>query len=81
MLARGTRLLREVIARHAGQTLVLVGHDSINRVLLLQCLGLPLSAYWRLKQDPCCVNEILVEDAGFTLQRLNETYHLAATSF
>lgn len=81
VLARGTRLLREVIARHAGQTLVLVGHDSINRVLLLQCLGLPLSAYWRLKQDPCCVNEILVEDAGFTLQRLNETYHLAATSF
>lgn len=77
VMARGTRVLREVLRRHGGQTLVLVGHDSINRVLLLQALGLPLARYWRLKQEPCCLNEIAVEDDVFTLYRINETYHLA----
>lgn len=77
VLARGTKVLREVLHRHAGKTLVLVGHDSINRVLLLQALGLPLSRYWRLKQEPCCLNEIVVEDTVFTLHRLNESGHLA----
>lgn len=77
VLARGTKVLREVLHRHAGKTLVLVGHDSINRILLLQALGLPLSRYWRLKQEPCCLNEIVVEDTSFTLHRLNESGHLA----
>ncbi|HBN8358487.1 TPA: histidine phosphatase family protein [Pseudomonas aeruginosa] len=77
VLARGTKVLREVLHRHAGKTLVLVGHDSINRVLLLQALGLPLSRYWRLKQEPCCLNEIAVESTVFTLHRLNEIGHLA----
>ncbi|EPK5022148.1 histidine phosphatase family protein [Pseudomonas sp. AAC] len=77
VLARGTKVLREVLHRHAGKTLVLVGHDSINRVLLLQALGLPLSRYWRLKQEPCCLNEIVVEDTVCTLHRLNESGHLA----
>ncbi|ANI16287.1 TPA: histidine phosphatase family protein [Pseudomonas aeruginosa] len=77
VLARGTNVLREVLHRHVGKTLVLVGHDSINRVLLLQALGLPLSRYWRLKQEPCCLNEIVVEGTVFTLHRLNESGHLA----
>ncbi|KWR85178.1 histidine phosphatase family protein [Pseudomonas sp. PI1] len=80
VLARGTRVLREVLHQHAGKTLVLVGHDSINRVLLLQCLGLPLSRYWRLKQDPCCINVFVIEEDAFTLHRLNETYHLAGVA-
>ncbi|MDF3933736.1 histidine phosphatase family protein [Pseudomonas citronellolis] len=77
VLARGTAVLREVLRRHAGQTLVLVGHDSVNRVLLLQMLGLPLARYWRLKQEPCCLNEIVFADDAFTLHRLNGTEHLA----
>ncbi|MCY1423707.1 Phosphoserine phosphatase 1 [compost metagenome] len=80
VLARGLRVLREVLQRHAGKTLVLVGHDSINRVLLLQFLGLPLARYWRLKQEPCCINEIVAEAGVFTIQRINETYHLAGVT-
>jgi broad specificity phosphatase PhoE len=37
--------LRMILARHSVQTVVLVGHDSVNRVLLLQLLDLPLSSY------------------------------------
>jgi probable phosphoglycerate mutase len=37
-----------VLARHPGDTIVLVGHDSVNRALLLQFLDLALSAYRRM---------------------------------
>lgn len=76
VLVRAIGILQQLLQAHQGQTVVLVGHDSINRVLLLQMLGLPLSRYWRLKQNPCCLNEILVDGETFTIQRLNEDHHL-----
>ena len=55
----------------------MVGHDSVNRALLLQLLDLPLSAYWRLAQDPCAISEIDFMDAQPRVLRVNETRHLA----
>ena len=62
---RTDNALRYVLARH--------GHDSVNRALLLQFLDLPLSAYWRLEQSPCCLNEIDVENGEVRIRRINET--------
>jgi len=74
--ARAANVLRFVHARHPDGTIVLVGHDSVNRVLLLQWLDLPLSAYWRLAQEPCCINEADIADDKICIRRLNETQHL-----
>jgi len=75
--ARATDVLREALLRYPEQTVVLVGHDSVNRVLLMGLLDMPLSAYWRLVQDPCTLNVIEVSPAGETLVRLiNDTNHL-----
>ncbi len=74
--ARAANALRFVLARHARDTIVLVGHDSVNRVLLLQLLGLPLSAYHRLDQAPCCLNEIDTDGSNVCIVRVNETHHL-----
>jgi phosphoserine phosphatase len=68
--------LRFVLARDVGDTIVIVGHDSVNRALLLQLLDLPLSAYWRIEQSPCCLNEIAVEGGAVYVRRINETRHL-----
>jgi len=76
--ARAANAVRMVLARHPDETIVLVGHDSVNRVLLLGFLGLPLSAYWRIAQDPCCVNEIDLDSASVCVKRINETLHLDA---
>lgn len=76
MAARAADCLRRIVEAHPKGTIALVGHDSINRVLLLQLLELPLSAYWRLRQDPACVNEIDVADGHIQIGRLNETTHL-----
>lgn len=75
--ARTTDVLREMLTRYPAQTVVLVGHDSVNRVLLMQLLDMPLSAYGRLVQDPCTLNEIEVSAAGEVhVQRINDTSHL-----
>ena len=78
LVARAANALRFVLARHPEDTIVLVGHDSVNRALLLELLELPLSAYWRLAQDPCCINEIDVNEAAVRVRSINETQHLEA---
>jgi phosphoserine phosphatase len=80
LIARTAEALRVVLQRHPGsmETLVVVGHDSVNRALLLQLLDQPLSAYWRLAQSPCAISEIDITAAGIRIQRINETHHLRA---
>jgi phosphoserine phosphatase len=73
---RTASVLRFVLSRNAADTLVLVGHDSVNRVMLTQILDMPLSAYWRFAQSPCCINEIEVTGSSFQLRRMNDTAHL-----
>jgi broad specificity phosphatase PhoE len=76
LIARTSDALRLVLARHAGQTVVMVGHDSVNRALLLQLLDQPLSAYWKLAQDPCTLNEVDIEGDAILVHRINDTSHL-----
>jgi phosphoserine phosphatase len=80
LAARTADALRMVLARHPDQTVVLVGHDSVNRALLLELLELPLAAYWRLAQEPCCINEIDVSPAGVRVGCINATQHLEAVA-
>jgi len=78
LVARTANALRLVLQRHASETetVVFVGHDSVNRALLLQLLDQSLSAYWRIAQEPCAINEIDVLDGRICVQRINETLHL-----
>jgi alpha-ribazole phosphatase/probable phosphoglycerate mutase len=50
--------LQELIAQHQGQTLALVAHAGVNRVILSDALGLPLGHIFRLDQNYGCLNII-----------------------
>jgi broad specificity phosphatase PhoE len=76
MVARTADALRLVLDRHVEDTVVLVGHTSVNRALLVQLVDQPLSSYWRLAQAPCCINEIDVIGGRIVVVRINETQHL-----
>ena len=78
LAARAANALRLVLARHPDDTIVLVGHDSVNRALLMQLIDQPPSAYWRIAQSPCCLNEIDITGGKISVQRVNETAHLEA---
>jgi broad specificity phosphatase PhoE len=74
--ARAMQSVNELAARHAGETIALVGHTVINRVILLGVLGLGNDRFWRLKQDTCAINVFEAEKGDFVLVSLNDTCHL-----
>jgi len=76
LVARTADVMRLVLERHPTDTVVMVAHDSVNRAILMQFLDQPLSAYWRLIQDPCTLNEIDVDGDEIRVQRINDTSHL-----
>jgi probable phosphoglycerate mutase len=76
VVARTADVLRLVLERHPTDTVVMVGHDSVNRVILMQFLDQPLSAYGRLAQNPCTLNEVDVEGDDIHVRRINDTSHL-----
>jgi phosphoserine phosphatase len=76
VLARVAEALRLIVARHRQETVLLVGHDSVNRVLLLHALELPLARYWQIGQEPCAISWIEASADGFFVRAMNETAHL-----
>lgn len=73
---RGMAVVEELTARLADQTIVLVGHTAINRIILLGVLGPGNEHFWRLRQDNCAINLFEAQDGLFTLASLNDTFHL-----
>jgi probable phosphoglycerate mutase len=79
--SRVVTALDEVVARHTGETVALVSHTVVNRVLLCAVLGWGNDRFWRLHQETCAVNVFDVEEDGaFTIVLLNDTGHLQALS-
>ena len=74
--ARSLKTVNELSALYKDQTIVLVSHTVINRVILLGVLGLGRDRFWRLRQDTCTINVFEVEGSVFTLVSLNDLYHL-----
>lgn len=62
----------------ADDTLLLVAHDAVNRVLLLKILGLAMDRIWRFRQAPATLN-VLAGPSIEALQvvRLNDASHVA----
>jgi broad specificity phosphatase PhoE len=57
-------------------TLLVVAHDAVNRVLLCRILGLPLSRLWSFRQAPTTINLLEGPDIGrLELVRLNDCAH------
>ena len=58
----------------------MVGHDSVNKAILLQMLNQSPSAYWKLVQDPCALNgkrpSGAVQSAGLKFQGISASMSL-----
>ena len=55
---RAIPALKDIIARHPDEEVLIVGHGGMNRVLLLDAMGAPLSSLFRIEQHYCCLNII-----------------------
>ena len=73
---RAMKTVHELAARHEDETIVLLGHTVINRIILLGVLGLSNDRFWRIKQDTCAINVFEMDKDDYTLVSLNDTCHL-----
>jgi len=77
---RAMRAVGDLAARHAGETIVLVSHTVVNRIILMGVLGIGNERFWRIRQEPCAINVFEVGDGDYTLVSMNDTCHLNSTS-
>jgi broad specificity phosphatase PhoE len=74
---RASQGICEITSRHGQQTVTLVGHAVVNRVILCTVLGVSLGVFWRFSQDTCAVNVFTVSTGGdMVLHLMNDTSHL-----
>lgn len=60
----------------ADDTLLVVAHDAVNRVILCRVLGLPLSRLWSFRQAPTTLNLLEGDDVDhLEVVRLNDCAH------
>ena len=77
MQQRALSALETVVAKHPGETVVLVAHLAVNRALLCALLGLDLNRYWMLRQDTCCLNIFRYHGPQhYEMVAFNDTCHL-----
>lgn len=70
--ARAMPVVREVLERHAGQEILMVGHGGLNRIILLNAIGAPLSTMFNIEQSYGCLNIIdYYPDGRSTVKLLN----------
>lgn len=50
--------LDDILQKHPDEEIVLVGHGGINRVILLDAIGAPLTQMFHVEQDYGCYNRI-----------------------
>ncbi len=68
--------LAALLERHAGQIVVLVGHQAVNKVAVCSLLGLGVGAFWRIRQDTGCINRFDYDGERATVLTINEVGHL-----
>ncbi len=69
--------MKELLCRHTGETLAIVAHNMVNRVFLLELLGMPLNSYRTIPQSNCGVNIIRTRNGQTKLLTLNSVLHLS----
>ena len=66
----------ELQQAHADQTIVLVSHSIVMRVMVLAALGLGLDRLWTVDAAPAGITEIEYEPDWATVHRMNTVSHL-----
>ena len=69
--ARVMPLFERLLRDHRGQTVLIVAHGGVNRVILCRALGLPLHRVFRIEQDYAALNCLDYADGHLMVQWLN----------
>jgi broad specificity phosphatase PhoE len=82
LYAQAKQFWQEILSIHQGETILIVGHNGINRALISTALGIAPSRYHCLQQSNCAIS--VLNFAGglgepVQLESMNQTQHLGET--
>jgi probable phosphoglycerate mutase len=72
---RALDALEWVAARHPGETVVLVGHQIVNKVVACALLGAEDDSIWRIEQDTGALNAFHRRQRGWQVLAVNLGVH------
>jgi len=58
LAARVLPALSGIVERHRGEEVLVVAHGGVNRVILMDAIGAPVSSMFSIEQRYCCLNII-----------------------
>ena len=74
----------DILAKHQGKTVLLVGHSGINRALICSAIGIPINLYHNIQQVNCAISVLNFQGQsladGVQLESLNLATHLESIS-
>ena len=74
----------EILSKHQGKTILLVGHSAINRALICSAIGISLNLYHNIQQVNSAISVLNFQGAsindGVQLESLNLASHLESIS-
>lgn len=79
LLQRAVPTIEQLVEKHEGENIVVVAHNSVNRLLICALLGIPTKSYRvAIKQEPACLNLLRFNPGNsVTLVKLNDIVHYA----
>ncbi|AFY41312.1 histidine phosphatase family protein [Nostoc sp. PCC 7107] len=78
LYAQARQFWQEILPQHQGKTILIVGHNGINRALISTALGIPPSRYHAIQQSNCAVTVLNFAgglDEPVQLESMNQTQH------
>jgi broad specificity phosphatase PhoE len=74
--ALATAALEDLFRRHAGHTILVVGHQDVNLVYLAGILGMKSEQTRQVQLDNCGISVVVRAGTGATVSTLNASFHL-----
>ncbi len=77
MRDRARAEIERIAEAHRGQTVAVVAHKCVNRVLICEWLGLSIEHYREIEQQNTAINGIVVDGNRVVVETVNDVCHIA----
>ena len=74
--ARVMNVIRNIIAEHDGQNVIVVSHGAAIQLILGAALDMSIHKIWAISQFNMALNILRVDEGNFTVELVNSTLHL-----
>lgn len=76
---RASRFIDSITSEHPEQTIAMVSHIVVCRMIILHFLGIDLHHFWKLGLNNCSLSIFNIRDTGPVAMGINDTCHLQPT--